>query len=383
MQEARSTTPNEQGLADPAYDTKGRTMSESRKSNHSNALTVSFVAPVLIFVASGATWLLFTQQQTPLPQIVDPPPVLTPPPVTRESPQEFFDSQIQPLLHENHQANLQAVDRSLQRIEEAFSGYLRGIRPFSEDVTSIGTRFGVLTRMPLNWWYADSRIQRFVQEKFEKHIFGEDQFNADISSALKDFRDEVYANRRNLLASVKVAVSESDFPDMPVPEYENYSKQINTVLTEFSSNRATDSVYHGIATIIASEVAFTASAQIITRALSTIGSTAAISAVASGGTTAAGAATGAGSGSVGGPVGTAIGLGVGLVVGVLVDWWMTENFKVKLADDLNQYLTKLRDGIVKGVDGQPGLRASLQQICIDCNRAESMTMNRSLLGSAQ
>lgn len=351
-------------------------MNESPKPRSDARFVRSLLLPGAILVVSIVAWFIVTRTQTSVPPIPDPPPVE----VNRTK--EFLESTLQPLVDENQLANLVAVERCLTRIDDSFTKYRKGIKPFSDDITSMGTRFGILTRMPANWWYEDGRIQQYVQAKFESHIFGEKQLNDDLTLALTSLRDEIQANRSELLASVKLAISESDFPNLAIPDYKAFDQQVNRLLVEFSSNRARDSVYHGIATMVTSEVAAIVVTQIITRVVTAIGTSAATSAAAGGGATAGGAAAGAGGGSLGGPVGTAIGLGVGLVVGILVDWWMTENFKATLEADLNKYLTDLRNGIVDGVNGEPGLRNALESFCADYNNAQSSTFHQMLLGES-
>lgn len=352
-------------------------MNESLKPRSDARLVRSLLLPVAILVVSIVAWFVVARTQTAVP------PVPQPPPVEVNRTKEFYDSTLQPLVDENRQANLAAVERCLTRIGDSFTKYRNGIKPFSDDITSMGTRFGILRRMPANWWYEDGRIQKYVQAKFETHIFGEKQLNDDLTSALASLRDEIHANRNQLLASVKLAVSDSDFPNLTIPDYKAFDEQVNQLLVEFSSNRAKDSVYHGIATLVTSEVAAIVVTQIITRVVTAIGTSAAASAAAGGGATAGGAAAGAGGGSFGGPVGTAIGLGVGLVVGILVDWWMTDNFKATLETDLKKYLTDLHDGIIEGVNGQPGLRTSLQNFCADYNNAQDATFRQMLLGESR
>lgn len=356
------------------YDT-GKVRWVSLMSRIGTDLLRSLLLPAAIFVVSIVAWFILTRTQTPMP------PVPTPPQPEVKRKQAFHTSRIEPLILENQHANRQAVERCLARIDDVFAKYRKGIAPFSEDITSMGSRFRILTRMPADWWYDDSRIQQYVQSKFEKHIFGERQLNDDLTSALATFRDELQANRRELLASVKLAVSESDFPAWVIPNDKGFDEQVGEILVEFSSKRAKDSVYHGIATMVASEVAVYAVSQISTRVVTSIGTSAAASTAAAG-ATAGGAAAGAGGGSLGGPAGTAIGLGVGFVVGVLVDWWMTEDFKAKLERDVNQYLTKFHDGIIEGADGHPGLRDTLGQVGDDFNQAQRTTMRRALLGES-
>jgi len=62
---------------------------------------------------------------------------------------------------------------------------------------------------------------------------------------------------------------------------------------------------------------------------------------------AGGGAVGATSGWLGGPLGAVIGVGAGLAVGAVVDWWVTEKFKVNLTDELTTYLNNLEHDMIE------------------------------------
>jgi hypothetical protein len=79
-------------------------------------------------------------------------------------------------------------------------------------------------------------------------------------------------------------------------------------------------------------------------------------AAAGGGAMAGGAGGGATLGSLAGPAGTVVGIGAGLVVGAAIDWWMTDRFKDKLAEQCNRFLDSVRDQLIDGTLDQPGLR---------------------------
>ncbi len=289
----------------------------------------------------------------------------------------FYDQEVTPLLDANQQANRQAVQRCLQRIDDLFAGYERGAKKLSEDLTSFTTRWGVLRRMPGAWWTEDQRIHEFIHRKFEEHVFGEEQLNHDLQEVLQQLRTDLRANGAGLLASVQAAVSLSDLPDLTIPSYKSYDEQIRSSMVTFAASRASDSVYHGVTTLIISEVAAVAASQLAVRALATLGGSAATSAAAAGGGAATGAAAGAGGGSLGGPVGAVIGFGVGLVAGVAIDWWMTDRFRSQLETDLGRYLKQLRKGIVEGAGARPGLKQALDDVVQDMHQAQT----RVLLGA--
>jgi hypothetical protein len=59
---------------------------------------------------------------------------------------------------------------------------------------------------------------------------------------------------------------------------------------------------------------------------------------------------------------------------------MTEQFQAELENDLHQYLAKLRNGIIKGVNGKPGLREILSTFNDDLNQAHRATIYHRLVG---
>jgi hypothetical protein len=334
----------------------------------------SILWPAVILVVAILAWFMVTFQKTPSPDLP------TPTPVSFDRRAAFYHSEITPLIRSNAQANHEAAQRCLARIDDTFARYRQGIKPFSEDITSLGARFGILVRLPSDWWYDDGRLEQYVQHKFETHLFSEAQLNNVLTHALTLFRDDLRANRNQLLALTKAAIQDSDFPGLSVPDYHAFDSTVNRQFVEFATGRAQDSVYHGIATFIASEVAAVAGTQLLTPVVASIGTGAATSGATGGGAVASGAAAGAGAGTMAGPLGTAIGVGAGMVVGVMVDWWMTEQFQAELENDLQQYLTKLRNGMIEGVNGQPGLRQFLSTFNEDLIQMHRATMYHRLVG---
>lgn len=326
--------------------------------------------PVIVLVIAIVGWWAVVFSETP------PEPGIDQGRVLRE---DFYAKQIEPLMKATERANQQAAERAVDRAAEVFDKYRGGIKPFTEDITSIGTRFGILRRMPANWWYEDERINAFIQEKFETHLFSEEQFHRDISNVLKTLKEDLQANENRLLGDVRAAVESGDMPDMTLPDDQRYEKEVREIILKFSEDRATDSVYQGIATLVLAEVAAITAHQIVVRILMSVGTSAATSAAAGGGATAGGAASGSAVGSLGGPVGTAIGVGVGLVVGVIVDWWMTERFKERLANDLNTYLDELQAGLLDGTENDAGLKTTLNQFVDDLSDAQDTVVRRTLV----
>jgi hypothetical protein len=352
-------------------------MNDSLKPQTDDQLVRSLLLPVAILVVTIMLWFIVTSDRTPVP------PVPQPPTVNIKRNELIYDAKLKPLVDENYRANLAAVERFITRINDSFNKYRKGIEPFGNDITSMGTRFSILKRMPADWWYKNNSVQDFVQKKFETHIFSEKQLNEDLTSALTALNEEFQANGYQLLAEAKLAIYNSDLTNPEIPDYKSYDEDVKRLLLEFSTKSAKDSVYNLIATNITSEVAGVVVKQIIAKVLIKIGTTATVSATAGGGTAAASATAGAGTGTLGGPLGTAFGFGVGLVVGIMVDQWMTDNFKATLQSDLNNYLTSLHDGLIEGVNNEPGFGTSLNSFCLNYKSAQEETIRRILQGASK
>lgn len=327
----------------------------------------------IALIGTLLAWYWYTRPR-PLPPVPEPPP----PPVA--SRQDLYESQVAPIVSQAEQANREAVARCLERIRELFAGYHRGVDPLTEDLTSVGTRLALLARMPGDWWHNDRRVTRYVEQKFATHLFSEQRLNEDLSKALVALRADFQANRAELLGSVKVALSDNDLAEVVLPDYEAFSREAELAVTSFASAHATDSVYRGVATLVASETAAIAAQQVVVRVAASIGATVATSAAAGGGATAAGTGVGGGAGTSVGPAGTAVGILVGFGVGMVVDWWMTEQCREALANDLRQYLDQLEASIVVGSAGQPGLRETLQDICARMNQTHRAVIQAAVVG---
>lgn len=338
--------------------------------------------PVLVLLAALGVWILVVNNTAPPPITMPTPtgPVIDSGRILRE---QFYSEKIEPLLNATERANREAAEQAIVRIGEVFDKYLSGVKPFVEDITSIGTRFGIVKRMPSNWWYEDDGINTYVKEKFERHLFSENQFQTDLTKVLEAFKEDLRANENRLLVSCKAAVEAGDLPDMALPDYKRYENEVRSLILQFTGDRAKDSVYQGLATLVLSEVAAISAQQIIARILVSVGTAAATSAAAGGGATAGGAAAGGGVGLVGGPAGSAIGVGVGLVIGVIVDWWMTERFQAQLTADLVDYIENLRRGLLDGTDSDSGLKSTLIRFTDDVNFAQTTVAHQALVGGAQ
>ena len=261
----------------------------------------------------------------------------------------FFDQKVEPTIIEADALNREAAERCIARIETMVDKYRRGIDPFVSDLTSLSTRFGIVKRMPRDWWKKEKGVEAFVEDKFERHLFSEETLMRDITEILGEFKSEVDTNQKRMLISVKSAMNASDLPEIQANEYQPFFESVSRQLQQYSSKQGTASVQNAIGVFVISETAGTfAGRAIVVGLLARFGASAAVSTAAGAGATAGSTAVGTGAGSVGGPVGAVVGFGIGMAVGLVVDWWMTEQFETQMSGQMNDYLDKLERTILYG-----------------------------------
>lgn len=332
------------------------------RSSRSGKTNLAFVFWATIFVGClAALVLLIKSPSRPGPSLPDPPSPIVVTPLFERA--KFFDQEVQKALSEFDGMNREAVVLCQERLHESIESFRRGIPAFTDDITSIGTRFGILRRMPFDWWYEQDSVLKFTTEKFEEHLFNEDSLKNAIQNASDTFRSDLIANRNHLLSNVQAAVSAEDLPVLHEVSLEGYADDVTKRLQAFASASGQDSLTSLIITEIISGTAGSAAGSVFGMVAANVASAAAASAATAGGATVGGTAAGGGTGTLAGPVGTAIGAGVGLVVGILVDWWMTDRFQDKLAGQLNDLLTEIEGAVLEGNGEKTGMRCALDETC--------------------
>ncbi len=291
----------------------------------------------------------------------------------------FIQKDIEPLLNEAARRNQQSLDNVFVELEFVFQDYKGRVEPFVDDLASYGTRFRILRMMPGEWRHDDGRIEEMVTGMFEGHLFTEDELVQDITLILLRFAEEIQAIENWLLIECRAAVAASDMPEIFMPAAGVFAAEVMETLGDFAENRARGSVYNGIATLIAGEAAAVVSVGIVKKVSTGFGTKVAPFASQAVSGAAAGAAVGASAGSILPGKGTVIGLGAGLVMGITVDWWMTEQFKEKLCDELKGYIESLLDAVLHGSDEEPGLQETLQVFVDDYKAAQRSALKLAIM----
>ena len=260
----------------------------------------------------------------------------------------FYDNEVEPEIEQADQLNRDAAERCVGRLRGLVAEYRSHVEPFVEDLTSISTRLGIVRRMPGGWWSEDSRVEDYVAEKFELHLFSEKKLLADVAGVLDQFRSEVDANQNRMLVNVRSCLDTADLPEAEIEEYDKFYQSVARQLSEYSAQQGSSSVYLALTALVVSEAGSYVAVTIVSGLLVRFGAMTATTAATAGGVTAGASATGAGGGSLAGPVGIAVGLSVGLVIGLAIDWWMTEEFEEEMSIQLNDYLASLERAILYG-----------------------------------
>ena len=287
--------------------------------------------------------------------------------------QELLDvyfRQVIPQLDKSLLRKRAGSERAIAGLRERLDGHRHGIPRFADDVTRWGTRFGVMGRMSKDawnrWWNDDpdaAATRRYIESKFRAHVLAERDLQEELEAAVQQFVADLEADRNELFADIRLPLEASNVHiAVGDAEWERVRRQIMSRAGTIAEAGAKDTLVSGLTAVTASGVAGWAAERVVIQVLARVAPMVAAqlgaSAAAAGGGAMAGGAGGGGTvGSLAGPAGTVIGIGAGLVVGAAIDWWMTENFKEKLAEQCNRFLDTVRDQLIDGTAQQPGLRA--------------------------
>jgi len=295
--------------------------------------------------------------------------------------QELFDDQIVPAIREADWANRAAAERCLTRIQESFQRYRQGVEPFAEDVTGLGSKWGVLRRMPGDWMTGSNSAEAFISGKLEQYVFSAQEIQQDVDASLALLREDTEANRNVMLRKVKTATAGLSLPAIQNLHVQMFSHQVIEKVREFSTETAVNSVTDLVVIEVASGAGGYAAEQVFMATLVRIGTTA-------GGATVGSAAAGSGLGSTVGPLGTGVGVVAGLIAGLIIDQVLGEYARSNVSKQLLELIDQIEVAAINGVpkhtnsaiDAYPGLKHLLQNTCDELNRANLEILKQSILG---
>ena len=339
------------------------------------------ILSLTLTVSGLATWWVGIHPPTTPGGPAPTPPAVPPPRIPRGlSKPEFYKRDLVPLLDKSRDQNLESAAKAVDRLHEIFERFRAGVPDFAADVTSWSTRFSLLQHMTndawTNYWKAKTdqgseQVKEYMLAKFQVHIMSPGALQQGLDAALAQFKDDVTASRNLLLREMKLALSTSDVRlDFPTPDFDAFERDFQDHIARSVAALATASVENAVVTFVAGSVGTLAFEQLVSQILRTLATEAVLAgleaAAAGGSSMAGGGAVGGAAGWLGGPAGAAIGVGAGLALGAFVDWWLTEEFKANLTEELTRYLDNLERGMIDGVaaegdrPAQIGLRTTLR-----------------------
>lgn len=286
--------------------------------------------------------------------------------ISQEEIDAFFDEQVKPALHDYQIRNKAAIERAVERITEGIDAYKDGIPEFVEDITSWGSRFGVIRRgsrdMWDKWWGDDEnerRVYEYVSAKFEKHLFSDTKLKNIAEASLTQFRDDLTASKNRLHADIKTAWNVGPLASEPF-DIQGIVARVKAEVSDVSTQIATDSVTVGVLAFVggfALEEATTSLVRVIVARVAACLATSAVTTTAtSGGATGTAAAAGGAGGSTIGPWGTVIGVAAGIVVGMVADWWMSNQLEKKLTSECEDMIEQVKAQLLVGSDDAQGMK---------------------------
>jgi len=268
----------------------------------------------------------------------------------------FLTREAAKLLSETHRKDMAAVQRALDSLRANFKRYGEGIPAFTSALTGWGTRMKIVYRSSVeaierkdtHYWTAS-----LVQEKFDEHVLSDARLEKDVLEVMKQFAYELEANRNEMLVNLEVSLHAADLPATAKQlALRNFREQTRGRIRELLARLPGQSVGVGVGSLAAGIVAEEAVRHLIRAVIAQAATRIAAGAAVSGGAAAGAAAAGGAGGTVVAPgVGTAIGLAGGLIVGAVVDWWLTDEFKDKVAAECRKFLSSTEVALVTGGKG--------------------------------
>ena len=269
---------------------------------------------------------------------------------------DFLSREAKQLLDTTQKKDLAAVQRALDSLRVCFKSYGNGIPAFTDALTGWGMRAKIVYRSSVesierkdqHYWTAS-----LVQEKFDEHVVSGTKLEADVMEVMKQFAYDLEADRNELLVNLETRLNARELPEtMKRLALTNFREQTRSRIKEMLSKLPGQSVVVGVGSITAGIVAEEAVRQLIRAVIAQAAARIAAGAAVSGGAAAGAAATGGAGGTAIAPgVGTAVGLAGGLIVGAAVDWWMTDEFKDKVAAECRRFLTTTQVALMTGDKG--------------------------------
>lgn len=303
------------------------------------------------------------------------------PPMSQAEKKVFFEKQISPHIARNHEANERALQKFKDGIHDQFEGYRAKIPVFVEDITGWGNKVKIMWESAKQIGSDDKKkVERHVTEKFNADVVSAEQIRETLEKQVLSLRQDIEANRNEMLAAIHAAVSSDprfDFGEVALSK--NFMTALNEDIKAVSTKAGMDGMVLGGMSLLAGfaveEAVRILTTAILTRVAASIGGSMAATATTAGGATLTSAAGGGGTGALAGPFGAAVGVGAGLIFGGIVDWVMTNRLEEKLNAQCKEFLTATEMSITS--DAQ-GLVSQLQKALAEMDKATAPILKKQL-----
>lgn len=225
------------------------------------------------------------------------------------------------------------IDSSLQALETFFDDAKSHADAFADDVLG---------------WYSKYKLirgqhERYLAERFRKHFFGPDELKTAMTNAVQSYVADLESIDNRMLVDIRMDVADlpagASLQAMPVPDLQQRYRAVCGRIAGVTGADAAVDVGRVAADMIVSSV--------VTMMAARLGTSAAV--------LGAGAASGWWT------------LGIGLIVGVIVDqiigavWNWTYDPHGKLVAMMNTKIDEVRNLVLDGDGGRPGLREELRR----------------------
>ncbi|MBX9656751.1 hypothetical protein K2Y11_24295 [bacterium] len=236
------------------------------------------------------------------------------------------------------QEDLASLEAHVAPIRDFFRAARKGTKAFAEDVLGWESKWKLAT----DYLTESTEHQKFIEERFAAHVFGEDQLQALIESSVG-----TYMQHLNDVDSMVLVRLQADLEGLPYDALPTHvDRQAIQTLLNKAIREAVASVQADFRGMVGRQIVSYVSGQVLMAAGTKLATSAGILGV------------GAGTGTV-----TAMG---GLVLGVIVDCvvsWAYDSLYDpvgEIRDHLNNTLSELETLIIGGDDSIPGLEQQLR-----------------------
>lgn len=289
--------------------------------------------------------------------------VMVPPKPQTLDPEIIFNEKVKPVVEDCKRENEEVLRKCLFTLDERMKECYSGIDPFLDDMTSFGTKIGIVW----NWAVGDK--EAYIKSKFEEHIVSEEELKQILNDVVEQYIEGVGGNINEMHTRIMVNMEpirkQFNIPKTTIKTFvssamqyvlediQNNSNKLlwNTIISYGLSEIGSYIAVQGgsiVLSQISSYVLPTISEAILTPALAMAGVNLTSTLAGVGVGTAASAGTGATIGSVIPGFGTVVGFVAGGIIGIIIENHIDNNFKEKIKPQIERSIDEIKIQISRG-----------------------------------